>query len=101
MTDQALLDALDRLRGTGPEFNGFLANHGPMAAEALTQLGGAGAIPRWVDGYLSRLDSAPEVRRGIGDNDWREHLGDAALLGDWTAYLCNQAQEMSWRDLLL
>ena len=40
MTDQALLDALDRLRGTGPEFNGFLANHGPMAAEALTRLGG-------------------------------------------------------------
>jgi hypothetical protein len=27
-----LLDALDRLRGTGPEFNGFLADHGPMAA---------------------------------------------------------------------
>ena len=30
----ALLDALDRLRNTGPEFDGFLANHGPMAAEA-------------------------------------------------------------------
>jgi hypothetical protein len=101
MTDQVLLDALDRLRGTGPEFNGFLANHGPMAAEALTQLGGAAAVPRWVDGYLVRLDSAPEVRRGIGDDDWREHLGDEALLGDWTAYLRNQAQEMSWRDLLL
>ena len=101
MTHQALLDALDRLRGTGPEFNGFLANHGPMAAEALTQLGAAAAIPRWVDGYLSRLDSAPEDRGGNGDHDWREHLGDAALLGDWTAYLRNQAQEMSWRDLLL
>ena len=101
MTDQALLDALDRLRGTGPEFDGFLANHGPMAAEALTQMGGAAAIPRWVDGYLVRLDSAPDVRRGIGDKDWREHLGDEALLGDWTAYLRNQAQEMSWRDLLL
>ncbi|MDQ1624550.1 MAG: hypothetical protein QOJ49_48 [Actinomycetota bacterium] len=102
MTDQALLDALDRLRGTGPEFNGFLANHGPMAAEALTRLGGgADAVPQWVDSYLVRLDSAPDVRRGIGDDDWREHLGDEALLGDWTAYLRNQAQEMSWRDLLL
>ena len=101
MTDQALLDALDRLRGTGPEFNGFLANHGPMAAEALTQLGGAAPFPGWVDGYLPRLDSAPEVRRGIGDDDWHEHLGDEALFGDWTAYLRNQAQEMSWQDLLL
>jgi Questin oxidase-like len=100
MTDPALLDALDRLRGTGPEFNGFLANHGPMAAEALTHIGGAAALPRWVDGYLPRLDSAPEVRRGIGDHDWREHLGDEALFGDWTAYLRNQAQQMSWRDLL-
>lgn len=101
MTDQALLDALDRLRGTGPEFDGFLANHGPMAAEALTRLGGADALPRWVDDYLIRLDSAPSVRRGISDADWREHLGDEALFGDWTAYLRNQAQEMSWRDLLL
>ncbi len=91
MTDQALLDALDRLRGTGPEFDGFLANHGPMAAEALTQMGGAADVPRWVDGYLPRLDSAPEVRRGIGDDDWREHLGDEALFGDWTAFLRTQA----------
>ena len=58
-------------------------------------------FPRWVNGYLPRLDSAPEVRRGIGDHDWREHLGNEALFGDWTAYLRNQAQEMSWRDLLL
>ena len=101
MTDQALPDALDRLRGTGLEFNGFLANHGPMAAEALTRLGGSDAVPRWVDGYLVRLDSAPEVRRGIGDDDWREHLGDEALFGNWTAYLRNQAHQMSWRDLLL
>ncbi|MDT7578131.1 MAG: hypothetical protein QOH17_4464 [Pseudonocardiales bacterium] len=35
MTDDTLLDALDRLRDTGLEFDGFLANHGPMAAEAL------------------------------------------------------------------
>ncbi len=59
------------------------------------------SVPGWVDGYLPRLDSAPEVRRGIGDHDWFEHLGDEALFGDWTAYLRNQAQEMSWRDLLL
>jgi hypothetical protein len=100
MTDPALLDALDRLQGTGPEFNGFLANHGPMAAEALTRIGGADVIPRWVESYRVRLDAAPEVRRGISDADWAEHLGQEQLFGDWTAYLRRQAQELSWRDLL-
>jgi len=97
----ALLDALDRLKDTGPEFDGFLANHGPMAAEALTRIGGASAVPRWVDGYLGRLDSAPQVTRGISDTDWREHLGDERLFGDWIAYLRREAAETSWSDLVL
>jgi hypothetical protein len=101
MTDDVLLDALDRLRGTGAEFDGFLANHGPMAAEALTRIGGADVVPGWVDGYRRRLGPAPEVVRGIGDDDWREHLGDAALAGDWTAYLRRHAREVPWRELLL
>jgi hypothetical protein len=95
----ALLEALDRLRGTGPEFDGFLANHGPMATEALTHIGGAETIGRWVDGYLPRLAPAPPVVRGI--DDWRACLGDERLVGDWTALLRREAAEMSWRDLLL
>ena len=101
MTDDVLLDALDRLRGTGPEFDGFLANHGPMAAEALVRLGAADAVPRWVDAYRPRLDAAPEVVRGIGDDDWRDHLGQARLFGDWTAYLRREARDTDWRTLLL
>lgn len=101
MTDQVLLDALQRLHDTGPEFDGFLANHGPMAAEALIRIGGSDAVPAWVDGYRHRLGPAPEVVRGIGDADWREHLGDARLAGDWAAYLRRQARDLSWRDLLL
>ena len=100
MTDDVLLDALDRLRGTGPEFDGFLANHGPMAAEALVRIGAADAVPGWVDGYRTRLDGAPEVVRGIGD-DWRAHLGDARLFGDWTAHLRREARDADWRTLLL
>jgi questin oxidase-like protein len=101
VSDDTLLDALDRLRGTGPEFDGFLANHGPMAAEALVRVGAADAVPRWVDTYRSRLDAAPEVVRGIGDDDWREHLGDARLFGDWTAFLRRQARDDDWHALLL
>lgn len=99
MTD-ALLDALDRLRDAGPEYNGFLANHGPMAAEALVRLGAGSEAPRWVDRYRARLHDAPEPVRGIGTDDWRGALGDERLIGDWTALLRREAAERSWTDLL-
>ncbi|OZM75382.1 questin oxidase family protein [Pseudonocardia sp. MH-G8] len=101
MTDHVLLDALDRLHDTGPEFDDFLANHGPMAAEALIRLGGSDAVARWVDHYLPRLGPAPAVVRGISDTDWQEHLGDVRLAGDWTTYLRRQARDLPWHDLLL
>lgn len=99
-TSQALLDALDRLRGTGPEFDGFLANHGPMAAEALVRIGGADAVPGWVDGYRTRLHEAPGVVRGLDADDWREALGDQRLIGDWTDLLRREAREHAWPELL-
>jgi Questin oxidase-like len=99
VTDGALLDALDRLRDTGPEFGGFLANHGPMASEALLRLGAGDRIGGWVSGYLPRLDAAPAA--GAGIDDWRERLGDQRLFGDWTAYLRREAAERSWPELLL
>ena len=99
MTDGALLDALDRFHGTGPEFGGFLANHGPMASEALVRLGAADRVGGWVSGYLPRLDAPPAAGGGL--DDWRERLGDERLLGDWTAYLRREAAERSWRELLL
>jgi hypothetical protein len=40
------------------------------------------------------------VIRGIGDDDWPEHLGQERLFGDWTAYLRRQAAETDWRTLL-
>lgn len=101
MTDGALLDALDRLRGTGPEFHGFLANHGPMASEALVRLGAADQVGGWVSGYLPKLDDAPRVVRGIGAEDWPEHLGDVRLAGDWTAYLRQEVGAAGWREVLL
>ena len=53
--DDALDLALERFAGTGPEYRGGLANHGPMAAEALVALGRSDAVARWVEGYASRL----------------------------------------------
>ena len=99
MTD-ALLDALDRLRDTGPEFGGFLANHGPMAAEAMVRLGAHDAVPRWVDGYRTRLHEAPAVVGGIDADRWRPALGDERLIGDWTALLRREAADGPWPDVL-
>ena len=56
----AVLDeAYERLHRTGPEFGGWLSNHGPMAADALARLGAADQVHRWVDGYARRVDAAP------------------------------------------
>src|SRR5690349_24393253 len=90
MVADALLDALDRLRGTGPEFDSFLANHGPMAAEALVVLGHVDGLPTWVDAYRGRLAAAPEDRHELDERDWEPHLGEVRLVGDWTRLMRRQ-----------
>ncbi|WP_392545295.1 hypothetical protein [Oryzobacter telluris] len=100
MTNPHLLESLSRLESTGPEFGGFLANHGPMAVEALTHVGGDEAIPHWLDRYLRELDAAPSDGHGVDDDSWPQRLGDPRLLGDWSGYLLRQSREVSWRDLL-
>jgi Questin oxidase-like len=97
---EVMLDALDRLRGTGPEFEGFLANHGPMAAEALVRLGADEQVAGWVDGYRVRLDVAPGTVGVPAADDWRQHLGDVRLLGDWTEHLRRSLQEAPWQEAL-
>ena len=57
------VEALDRLKGTGPEFDSFLANHGPMAVEALDTMGQTDGLQTWVDQYRGRLADAPQDRR--------------------------------------
>ena len=37
-------EAYERLHVTGPEFDGFLSNHGPMAAEAMVRHGQSGLV---------------------------------------------------------
>ena len=65
-----MLTALEHLRGTDVEFAGFLANHGPMAVDAMIRLGGAERVPDWIETYLPRLEPAGERRHPIIDGDW-------------------------------
>jgi hypothetical protein len=97
-TAEILDEAYDRLHRTGPEWGGNLANHGPMAAEAMARRGRADLIPGWIDAYVARLDEMPAPGDPVTDDNWREALGDR--VADWTVYLTRQVSEHPWREVL-
>ncbi|MFE3648532.1 questin oxidase family protein [Streptomyces sp. NPDC059101] len=99
-TSGTLDEALERLHTTGPEFNGYLSNHGPMAVEALIRHGQARTVHRWLDVYATRLEDVPSTRTAITDANWQEALGDPRRVTDWTAYLTRQVAERPWREVL-
>lgn len=97
----ALMDqALEMFARTGPEYGGGLANHGPMAAEALITLGRNDAVIPWVERYKRNLQDPPEARRSISSEDWREALGNISRVGDWIAFFNHEMKEASWRLVL-
>ncbi|MGC5017444.1 questin oxidase family protein [Micromonospora sp. DT47] len=98
MDDGILDEAYRRLHRTGPEFEGWLSNHGPMAVEALVRHGHDRGVHRWLDDYLRRLDELPRGLRPI--DDWREALGDPKRAGDWLAHFDRELRERPWREVL-
>jgi hypothetical protein len=98
--DQALEDALELLAPTGPEYDGRLANHGPMAAEALVALERPDSVVPWVERYRRRLREHPSASRAIEEKDWRAALGDGGRIGDWIAFFQAKIAEDSWRTVL-
>jgi hypothetical protein len=101
MGDVGVLDdVLQRFAATGPEFGGGLANHGPMASEALVALGRPDAVSRWAEEYAVRLVEHPGERNRIESDAWREALGDVTRVGDWIAFFERQLDEREWQELL-
>jgi hypothetical protein len=92
-------EAYLRLHATGPEFDGYLSNHGPMAAEAMVRRGHADGVNRWLDGYMRRLEEFPRGTAPIGA-DWQEALGDPRRVADWTAYFRREMTLQPWRAVL-
>lgn len=93
-------ETLLRLHRYGPEFDGWLSNHGPMAVEAMTRHGRESAITAWTDDYVKRLDDAPARGRVLGDDDVADALGDPRLAGAWLATFRSELDESSWQDVL-
>jgi hypothetical protein len=92
-------EAYQRLHATGPEFDGWLSNHGPMAAEAMVRHGHADRVHQWLDVYMRRLDEFPRGSGQIGAS-WQEALGDPRRIADWTAYFRREVAEPPWRLVL-
>ncbi|MEV4638996.1 hypothetical protein AB0J80_16755 [Actinoplanes sp. NPDC049548] len=93
-------EALQRLHHTGPERDGWLSNHAPMAAEALVRRNRAGAVHRWLDRYGSRLEERPRGVAPIPAQEWRDPLGDPVRTGDWLTFFERETALAPWRDVL-
>ncbi|MFC5833408.1 questin oxidase family protein [Nonomuraea insulae] len=95
-----LEEAYERLHRTGPEFEGWLSNHGPMAVESMVRHGYDREVHRWLDSYIARLDELPRATSPIGAGDWRAALGDPHRLGDWLTFFDRELGEQPWRAVL-
>ncbi|WP_052852747.1 questin oxidase family protein [Streptomyces avicenniae] len=100
-SDSGTLDeALERLHLTGPEFEGWLSNHAPMAVEAMVRNGQAARVRPWLDDYTARLDELPGTYGRITETTWRDALGDARHLTDWAVFFTERLSERPWRAVL-
>ncbi|SES02428.1 questin oxidase family protein [Streptomyces qinglanensis] len=93
-------EALERLHTSGPEREGWLSNHAPMAVEALVRHGQAPSVHHWIDSYRDKLEDLPARSTQITADNWAEALGDPRRLGDWIGYFARQVEEHPWRDVL-
>jgi len=75
--------ALDALHGSGPSWLGGLANHGPMAAEALVSLGAGDDAARWARWYAHRLE--PLADAGSPFLDRLAHISEEIAADGWEA----------------
>ncbi|MEU7569638.1 questin oxidase family protein [Streptomyces fradiae] len=99
-TTGVLDEALERLHAAGPEREGWLSNHAPMAVEALVRHGHAPRVHRWLDGYRAKLEDMPAPRARVTPDNWREALGDPARIADWAGYFERDTTARPWREVL-
>ncbi|OEJ95820.1 questin oxidase family protein [Streptomyces thermolilacinus] len=93
-------EALERLHASGPERQGWLSNHAPMAVEALVRHGHAASVHRWIDAYRAKLEDLPAPYARVTPENWREALGDPARITDWARHFERETAERPWRDVL-
>jgi len=93
-------EALDMLTRYGPEYQGGLANHAPMVADALVAMGRSDAVLPWVSDYSRSLEEKSVGRQQILASSWKEALGDFGRHADWVTFFQEQLKENSWESVL-
>lgn len=94
MSEEAMDEVLERLRGTGVDVrNTVMPNHAPMAAEALCAMGHGHAALAWVEKVRERLLPLPPAKARIDSNRWAEALGDPARIRDWLTFFRRVLEE--------
>lgn len=99
-TTDELDEALLLLHRTGPEYFGGLANHGPMAAEALHHLDRPDAVLPWTRVYVEQLEPAPGPGRALTDDEWPEALGRPDRYPDWLARFQRELAGAPWTEVV-
>lgn len=89
-------EALQRFHTTGPEFDGYLSNHGPMVVEVLARRGQDALIHAWTDDYVRRLDDLPRGTRPIQAARYREAFGDVSRTADWIDLMIREVADDPW-----
>lgn len=105
LDDEVMDEALDLLAGTAAEFDLFgrgvcIANHAPMTADALCELGRPDAVMERTVRYRKYLTDAPRAWKTIDADDWRAALGDYDRAGDWVAFFERELADAPWTDVL-
>src|ERR1700685_4200593 len=101
----ALMDALERLKGIDFTMQPGFSEHGPMVAEAISRLGRNDQVAPWVEAYKAhyRHIAAPPGRAPIdatNESAWRGALGDAERMSDWFEYFRIDLAEQHWQDTI-
>jgi Questin oxidase-like len=94
--DSNMDEALERLRGAGPEMVSGMPNHGPMAVQALVALGCGDIAATWADRYRRELGVEREMMSPITAETWRSALGAIDRIGDWVGFFQGQLANAPW-----
>jgi hypothetical protein len=97
MTD--LDEVLERFHMGCCEYGPGLANHGPMAAEAMVELGHGSLLTGLVDLYAPRLPPF-ETGEALAANALSAALGDIERTADWVATYELQLAGAGWQEVL-
>jgi len=92
-------EALERFQLGALEYGPGLANHGPMAAEALVALGHPALLTGLVDLYAPRLPPF-EPAAPLREDEREAALGDPLRFGSWVATWERELDACDWREVL-